>query len=88
MLKGQRLLAEREVIRFTPYSVRSDPVPWNYPIEPKGFSNRIQVYFVNGKLSGKKEYIILMGISMKVLVSDHPTSGTKSGIRRKRNGIT
>lgn len=84
------MLAEREVIRLigSPYSVRSDPVPWNYPIEPKEFSNRIQVYFVNGKLSGKKEYIILMGISMKVLVSDHRTSGAKSRIRRKRNGIT
>ena len=50
-------MSERKVIRLmgSPHSVRSDLGRWNYPIKTSKYS-RIQVYFVDGKASGKRKY--------------------------------
>ena len=57
-------MSERTVIRLlgSPHSTRSDLGRWNYPIETsqtneKGYTyDRVQIYFVDGKVSGKRKY--------------------------------
>ena len=61
-------MSERTVIRLlgSPHSTRSDLGRWNYPIETsqtneKGYTyDRVQIYFVDGKVSGKRKYAYIV----------------------------